>query len=67
MNNIMLGEQYKSKCTVMARINGGLVIIVKSVNIYWEFSLSARFYTNPLILLTGFLFAPVYTPVYDLV
>ena len=30
-------------------------------------SLSAKLHTNPLILLTGFLFAPVYTPVFDLV
>lgn len=39
----MLGEQYKSKYTVMARINGGLVIIVKSMNDYLEFSLSAKY------------------------
>jgi hypothetical protein len=43
----MLGEQYKSKYTVMARINGGLVIIVKSMNDYLEFSLSAKFMKKP--------------------
>ena len=48
----MLGEQYKSKYTVMARINGGLVIIVKSMNDYLEFSLSAK-YIKPAFL-SGF-------------